>query len=313
MIEVEHLVKKYGNTTAVDDLSMTIEPGRIYGLLGKNGAGKSTTMNIITGYIGASSGTVKICGHDIFKEAAAAKKEIGYLPEIPPLYTDMTVYEYLDFCAELKGISKKERDDAIVEVMEKTGIEEQEGRLIRNLSKGYKQRVGLAQAILGYPSIIILDEPTVGLDPVQMIEMRDLIKELGKDHTVILSSHILSEVSAICDYIYIIDHGKLIADDTPQNLSSKMKSNQKLLLTIKGDGDKAKDLLENLTNIESVFVSDGEENGTYMLAINSLSNDDIREEISFTLSAAGIAIFAMKEETQSLEDIFIELTEREEA
>lgn len=236
LIEVENLVKKYGSLTAVDDLSMKIEPGHIYGLLGKNGAGKTTTMNMVTGYIGATSGSVKVCGHDIFKEAEAAKKEIGYLPEIPPLYTDMSVYEYLDFCAELKGIGKKERDEHIVDVMEKAGISEMEHRLIRNLSKGYKQRVGLAQAILGNPSIIILDEPTVGLDPVQMIEMRDLIKELGKDHTVILSSHILSEVSAVCDYIYIIDHGKLVADFAMDE--EKAASLEEIFIELTGKEDK---------------------------------------------------------------------------
>lgn len=236
LIEVEHLVKKYGSLTAVDNLSMKIEPGHIYGLLGKNGAGKTTTMNMVTGYIGATSGSVKVCGHDIFKEAEAAKKEIGYLPEIPPLYTDMSVYEYLDFCAELKGIGKKERDEHIVDVMEKAGISEMEHRLIRNLSKGYKQRVGLAQAILGNPSIIILDEPTVGLDPVQMIEMRDLIKELGKDHTVILSSHILSEVSAVCDYIYIIDHGKLVADFAMDE--DKAASLEEIFIELTGKEDK---------------------------------------------------------------------------
>lgn len=218
MIEIKNLVKKYGETKAVDDLTMTIEPGKIYGLLGKNGAGKSTTMNIVTGYISATSGSVSVCGHDIFKEANEAKKNIGYLPEIPPLYGEMTVHEYLMFCAELKGIKKADRDNMVDEVMEKTKIDDVADRLIRNLSKGYKQRVGLAQAIIGYPPIIILDEPTVGLDPVQMIEIRDLIKELGKEHTVILSSHILSEISAVCDYVYIISQGKLVYDDSMEHI-----------------------------------------------------------------------------------------------
>lgn len=312
MIEVEHLVKKYGSLTAVDDLSMKIEPGRIYGLLGKNGAGKTTTMNMMTGYIGATSGTVKVCGHDIFKEAEAAKREIGYLPEIPPLYTDMTVYEYLSFCAELKGIGNKERDDSVVEVMEKTGVEEMEGRLIRNLSKGYRQRVGLAQAIMGNPSIIILDEPTVGLDPVQMIEMRDLIQELGKEHTVILSSHILSEVSAVCDYIFIISDGKLVANDTTENLTQRMnRGQQTIMVTIKGDAACAQKILDDLEKVDHVTIEQSEEEGTALLAVTAKGKEDIREEISLSLSKAGIAIFAMKENTQSLEDVFIELTEKE--
>lgn len=312
MIEVEHLVKKYGSLTAVDDLNMKIEPGRIYGLLGKNGAGKTTTMNMMTGYIGATSGTVKVCGHDIFKEAEAAKREIGYLPEIPPLYTDMTVYEYLSFCAELKGIGKKERDDSVVEVMEKTGVAEMEGRLIRNLSKGYRQRVGLAQAIMGNPSIIILDEPTVGLDPVQMIEMRDLIQELGKEHTVILSSHILSEVSAVCDYIFIISDGKLVANDTTENLTQRMnRGQQTIMVTIKGDAARAQKLLSDLEHVDHVTIQQSEEEGTALLAVTAKGREDIREEISLSLSKAGIAIFAMKENTQSLEDVFIELTEKE--
>ena len=312
MIEIEHLVKKYGNVTAVDDISMKIEPGRIYGLLGKNGAGKTTTMNIITGYIGATSGSVKVCGHDIFKEPIAAKKEIGYLPEIPPLYMDMSVYEYLDFCAELKGINKRLRDDMVYDVMTKLSIEEMEQRLIRNLSKGYRQRVGLAQALLGDPSIIILDEPTVGLDPVQMIEMRDLIRELGKDHTVILSSHILSEVSAICDYIFIISEGRLVASDTPANLTGQLKGSQQICLTIKGDVQIAKETLEAMDVVASVAIEAGTEEGTNMLYVSSNGGDDMREQISLSLSQKGIAIFEMKENSQTLEDIFIELTEKEE-
>lgn len=232
MIEIKNLVKQYGDIRAVDDLTMTIEPGKIYGLLGKNGAGKSTTMNIVTGYISASSGNVSVCGHDIFKEANAAKKNIGYLPEIPPLYGEMTVYEYLMFCAELKGIKKADRTGMVDEVMEKTKIDDVEDRLIRNLSKGYKQRVGLAQAIIGYPPIIILDEPTVGLDPVQMIEIRELIKELGKEHTVILSSHILSEISAVCDYVYIISKGKLVYHDSMEHIQEEEESLENLFVKL---------------------------------------------------------------------------------
>ena len=224
----------------------------------------------------------------------------------------MTVYEYLSFCVELKGIEKKERDDSVVEVMEKTGVAEMEGRLIRNLSKGYRQRVGLAQAIMGNPSIIILDEPTVGLDPVQMIEMRDLIQELGKEHTVILSSHILSEVSAVCDYIFIISDGKLVANDTTENLTQRMnRGQQTIMVTIKGDAARAQKLLSDLEHVDHVTMQQSEEEGTALLAVTAKGREDIREEISLSLSKAGIAIFAMKENTQSLEDVFIELTEKE--
>ena len=234
MIEINHLVKKYGSHVAVNDLSLTVEPGKIYGFLGPNGAGKSTTMNIITGYLGATSGEVKINGYDIFTQPEEAKKCVGYLPEIPPLYMDMTVKEYLYFVAELKKLDKSLRSKYVEEAMETTGITMQKERLIRNLSKGYRQRVGFAQAVLGYPEIIILDEPTVGLDPKQIIEIRDLIKELGKNHTVILSSHILSEISAVCDHIFIISKGKLVASDSTENLMKQMAGAQEIELLAKG-------------------------------------------------------------------------------
>ena len=224
MIEITHLTKKYGRHVAVDDLSLTVEKGKIYGFLGPNGAGKSTTMNMITGYLGATSGEIKINGFDILKQPQEAKKSIGYLPELPPLYADMTVKEYMAFVAELKQIPKPERKEAVEKAMEMTGITEMKERMIRNLSKGYKQRVGMAQAILGFPEVIILDEPTVGLDPKQMIEVRELIKKLGEDHTVILSSHILSEISAVCDHIFIISKGKLVASDSTENLTARMQS-----------------------------------------------------------------------------------------
>lgn len=235
MIEINHLVKKYGDHLAVDDLTLTMNPGHIYGFLGPNGAGKSTTMNILTGYISATSGEVKIDGLDIFKQPEEAKKHIGYLPELPPLYGDMTVDEYLMFAAELKLLPKGERRQAVDEVMALTGVAEMAKRLIRNLSKGYKQRVGLAQAILGYPDVIILDEPTVGLDPQQIIEMRELIRELGKEHTVILSSHILSEVSEVCDLAFIISHGKIVASDLK-------------IAEMKGEGNTLEDVFLSLTS-----------------------------------------------------------------
>ncbi len=220
MIELKHLSKRYGDFMAVEDLNLTIESGKIYGLLGKNGAGKSTTMNMITGYIAATEGEITICDQDLLKEPEKAKANIGYLPEVPPLYADMSVYEYLKFCAELKGVEKSKRDEVIYEIMDRTKITDMENRLIRNLSKGYRQRVGLAQALIGYPDIIILDEPSAGLDPVQMKEMRDLIKELGQNHTIILSSHILSEISAVCDYVYIISRGKLVYSESMEKLEA---------------------------------------------------------------------------------------------
>jgi ABC-2 type transport system ATP-binding protein len=218
LIEVKNLVKKYGNHLAVDHLNFTIEEGHIYGFLGPNGAGKSTTMNIMTGYLGATEGEVLINGHDILKEPEEAKKQIGYLPELPPLYMDMTVREYMEFAAELKKIPKAKRAESIDDVEKLVKIKDVEKRLIKNLSKGYRQRVGLAQAVLGFPEIIILDEPSVGLDPKQIIEIRELIRKLAKKHTVILSSHILAEVREVCDYIMIISKGKLVASDTPENL-----------------------------------------------------------------------------------------------
>ena len=220
MIEVKHVSKRYGKHVALDDLNLTIEDGKIYGLLGENGAGKSTTMNIITGYLAPTAGEVLVDEMDIIKKAKKAKEKIGYLPEIPPLYPDMTVGEYLKFAAQLKGIKRSERKEAISEALEKVGIIDVKKRLIKNLSKGYKQRVGIAQAILGSPEIVILDEPTVGLDPVQIKEIRDLIREIGKDHTVILSSHILSEISEVCDHVFMISGGKLVLDEDMSKIDS---------------------------------------------------------------------------------------------
>ena len=246
MIQVEHLTKRYGGHTAVDDISFTVEDGCIYGLLGPNGAGKSTTMNIITGYLSATDGTVTINGHDIAEEPAAAKACIGYLPEQPPLYQDMTVREYLLFVAELKGTRKKaDRIAAVENACARTGLQEMEGRLIRNLSKGYRQRVGIAGALLGTPKVIILDEPTVGLDPAQMIEIRSLIHDLGKTHTVILSSHILSEVQTVCDRVLIIAHGKLVAQGTPEELAGKLAAKGTISATAQGERDAVLAAAEN--------------------------------------------------------------------
>lgn len=323
MIEIRHLVKKYKDLTAVNDMNITMKPGKIYGLLGKNGAGKTTTMNIMTGYIAATGGEVIIDGHDILKEPRLAKKQIGYLPEFPPLYQDMTVYEYLDFAADLKGIHKKERNKAVCDVLEDVGMGEMGGRLIRNLSKGYKQRVGLAQALLGYPPIIILDEPTVGLDPKQMMEMRQLIRKLGEKHTVILSSHILSEVSAVCNYVFIISEGKIVASDTVEQLLKKFQGTQKLEITVKGDCEKAKAILDELPDVEKIEVMENPashsedtakttEEDTVSLLLTGAAGTDIRETVSRELAAQGIFILQMQEMNQSLEDIFLELTDEKE-
>ena len=243
MIEVKNLVKKYGDHLAVDHLSFHVEKGQIYGFLGPNGAGKSTTMNIMTGYIASTDGEVIINGHNILEEPEEAKKCIGYLPEQPPLYFDMTVKEYLKFAAELKKVPRDRRENQIKDVMKMVGITNMQERLIKNLSKGYRQRVGLAQAILGYPEIIILDEPTVGLDPKQIIEIRELIRKLAKNHTIILSSHILSEVSEVCDYILIINNGKLVASDTTDNLEKMTMGSNTLELSVKGDRERMKNIL----------------------------------------------------------------------
>lgn len=311
MIEVNNLVKKYGGHTAVDHLSFRVEEGQIYGFLGPNGAGKSTTMNIITGYLASTEGSVVINGHDILEEPEEAKKCIGYLPEMPPLYFDMTVKEYLGFAAELKKIPKKERAGQIAEVMEMTKISDMENRLIKNLSKGYRQRVGLAQAILGYPEIIILDEPTVGLDPKQIIEIRDLIKNLSKKHTVILSSHILSEVSAVCDYVLIIAHGKLVASDTPENLAKLMEGENTLELTVKGGKDRVKEVLNTVPAIRECSLKKSEEEGAVDAVIHTQGETDAREELFYALAANECPILRMQSVHVSLEDIFLELTSDE--
>lgn len=309
MIEVTNLTKKYGDHIAVDHLSFRVEKGQIYGFLGPNGAGKSTTMNIITGYLAATEGTVTIDGKDIQKDPEEAKRAIGYLPELPPLYVDMTVREYLDFVAELKKVPKKEQKQQIDEVMEMTQITDMQQRLIRNLSKGYRQRVGLAQAILGYPEVIILDEPTVGLDPKQIIEIRDLIRKLGENHTVILSSHILSEVSAVCDHIMIIAHGKLVASDSPENLQKLMSGSMELDLEVKGSVAAVKTALQEISQIDRIEENTEASENVAKLKVISKENVDIREQVFYALADAKLPILEMTHAEKSLEDIFLELTE----
>ena len=311
MIEVSNLVKKYGDHTAVDHLSFQIEKGKIYGFLGPNGAGKSTTMNMITGYIASTEGKVIIDGHDILEEPEAAKKCIGYLPEMPPLYFDMTVLEYMKFAADLKKIPRNQKDKQIKEVMDMVKITDMKDRLIKNLSKGYRQRVGLAQAILGYPEVIILDEPTVGLDPKQIIEIRDLIKGLKQKHTVILSSHILSEVRAVCDYVLIISHGKLVASDTPDNLERLAAGSNSLLMKVKGEKDTIRKTLETIKGVTGVEMSYDSDEKLWKTKLSIQENVDIREKVFYAMAKANCPIYEMQVKRVSLEDVFLELTEGE--
>lgn len=311
MIEVENLTKKYGSHVAVDNLSFRVERGMIYGFLGPNGAGKSTTMNMMTGYIAATSGTVKINGYDILKNPEQAKKSIGYLPELPPVYPDMTVYEYLKFVAELKKVKKNERQAQIEDVMKQTQIEDVKERLIKNLSKGYKQRVGLAQAIIDYPEVIILDEPTVGLDPKQIIEIRELIRELAKKHTIILSSHILSEVSAVCDHIMIISKGKLVASDTPEGLMTLLKGGRQMKLSVLGEQSKVEELLRSMESVKDFSMQPPRAEGMVSVNIRTEDTEDIRVELFHRLAAADMPIMELSLSEKSLEDVFLELTGEE--
>lgn len=306
MIEVKNLVKKYGDHTAVDHLSFTVEKGQIYGFLGPNGAGKSTTMNIMTGYLGATDGEVLINGHDILKEPEAAKKSIGYLPELPPLYMDMTVMEYLKFSAELKKIKKEDREQEIEKALKLVKLADVQDRLIKNLSKGYKQRVGLAQAILGFPEIIILDEPTVGLDPKQIIEIRELIRELAKEHTVILSSHILAEIREVCDYIMIISKGKLVASDTPEHLEELMNGSDTIHIETRAEKETVREILSGLKDIEDVTYT--QENEILKAEVKTKERKDIREVIFSAFAEAKYPLLTLQKTTVSLEEVFLELT-----
>ncbi len=312
MIEVKNLVKRYGSHTAVDDLSFTIEKGKVYGFLGPNGAGKSTTMNIMTGYLSATEGEVIINGCNILTDPEQAKSHIGYLPEQPPLYTDMTVLEYLLFVCALKHVDKSTLPKQLDTILEMVKLTDVKNRLIRNLSKGYKQRVGLAQALIGFPEIIILDEPTVGLDPQQIIEIRELIRNLAKEHTILLSSHILSEVQEVCDHIMIIYKGKLVASDTPENLEKGLKSEQNISLLAKGAPEAVEGILKTLSAITSYSCEDAENGCTYaQLSITAKQDDDskdIREELFWAFAGYKLPLLMLSSTQNSLEDIFLELT-----
>lgn len=309
MIEIRNLVKRYGDHLAVDHLNLTLEMGEVYGFLGPNGAGKSTTMNIMTGYLSATEGDVVVNGHSILDEPEEAKACIGYLPEIPPLYTDMTVQEYLLFVSELKGKKKKaDRVQDVAQAVQRAGLQEMEKRLIRNLSKGYRQRVGIAAALLGSPKVIILDEPTVGLDPAQMIEIRNLIHDLGETHTVILSSHILSEVQTICDRVLIIAHGKVAAQGTPEELAAQLAARGMIAATALGTKEQilaAAAKVEGLTDLR-VTAEKGDE---VSFTATSTAGADLRAALSKALAEAGCPVVSLTSDTMSLEDIFLQITE----
>ena len=310
MIEVSHLSKNYGSRPAVEDLSFTVGDGQIFGLLGPNGAGKSTIMNILTGYIAPTSGEVKVAGFSLPEQAQQAKACVGYLPEQPPLYPEMTVQEYLDFAAELKGVRRADRKEQVRRAVRRTGLEEVLPRLIRSLSKGYRQRVGIAQALLGSPKLIILDEPTVGLDPAQVIEIRKLIRELGKAHTVILSSHILSEVQAVCSQVLILAKGRLVAVGAPDELGEKLSSGSCLKATVLGDGQSVLKAVGAIPGIRKVEL-EGESDGQVTFTAESIDDTDRRAEVSRALSQAGCTVLALSAESKTLEDVFLALTEEQ--
>lgn len=312
MIKVENLGKKYGNHVAVEQLSFTVKEGQIYGFLGPNGAGKTTTMNIMTGYLAATEGTVEICGYDILTQPEEAKKHIGYLPEVPPLYLDMTVSEYLLFVAELKKVPKQERKEQIREIMRMVGISDVENRLIKNLSKGYRQRIGLAQAITGYPEVIILDEPMAGLDPRQILEIRTLLGKLAGNHTILLSSHILSEVSTICDHIMIIANGRLVASDSPEGLQKLMEKSAEIEMTVSGSREKAEELLDEMEHIQSYTFEKAAEENSVKVRIFTEDSMDIRSELSVAFTSHNMPVLSMNRVEKSLEDIFLQLTETSE-
>lgn len=309
MIEVKNVTKKYGKFVAVDDISFEIKEGEIVGLLGPNGAGKSTTMNMLTGFIEQTSGEIIIDGYDMLKKPKKAKKEIGYMPEGVPLYADLTVKEFVKYMAEIKGIDKKERKEKVEKIIEQTGLKDVENKLTRNLSRGYKQRVSMAGALVGEPKILILDEPTVGLDPKQITEIRKLIKELGKTHTVILSSHILSEVSQICNKVIIINKGKIVAIDTPENLENKVSSNNSVYVTVEDTENKMEQIKDKIPQIKTLKLIKTNEDGTKQYEITSKEDEDLRKILFSELAKENITIFEMKKVDFSLEDAFMKLIE----
>ena len=307
MIEVKNVTKKYGNTIAVDNISFDVKDGEIVGFLGPNGAGKSTTMNMITGFIEPTEGQIIVNGNDVSKKAKKAKKQIGYMPENVPLYHELAVKEFVSYMAELKFVKRKDRKEEVQKVIKETGLEEVQKKLIRNLSRGYKQRVSLAGALVGNPAVIILDEPTVGLDPKQITEIRNLIKELGKKHTIILSTHILSEASQICERVVIINQGKIVAIDTPENLEKETKEKNGIMLTVEDPNNKMKKIKEKIPEINSIELVKDNEDGTKQYIITSSKETDLRKKLFNILPKEDITIFELKKKESTLEEAFIKL------
>lgn len=312
MIEVNNITKTYGSRKAVDNISFSVDTGEIVGFLGPNGAGKSSTMKMITGFMPPTSGTVKIAGYDIIEDAIKAKKHIGYLPEVPPLYLDMTVEAYLAFVCELKEVPRKDRKSTIDKVVNEIGLKDVRNRLIKNLSKGFKQRVGLAQAIIGDPDVLILDEPTVGLDPKQIKEIRDIIKKLGEKHTIILSTHILPEVSMICDRVIIINKGKIVAIDTTENLTDSLSKSKRYFLKVAGPQDKINPILKELSGIKDFKTVENKGENCIDINIDTVVDKDLRKDIFFSFAKCNIPIIEFRPVSYSLEEIFLQLTTDEE-
>lgn len=311
MIEIQNLTKRYGQIKAVNNLNFTVEKGEIVGFLGPNGAGKSTTMNIITGYLPSSEGSVKVCGYDILESPKEVKRRVGYLPEQPPVYMDMTVKEYLDFVSDLKMVDRKKKKSQLGDIMELVKISDHRNRLIRNLSKGYKQRVGLAQALVGSPEVLVLDEPTVGLDPKQIIEIRKLIKALGKEHTIILSSHILPEVSAVCERVVIINKGEIAAIDTPENLSKGFGAASRLLVTVSGPKNSVESAIKEIYGVKYVETAAEKDRDSISYIVESNKEIDIRKPLFFSMAKLGYPIIELKSLDMSLEDIFLQIVTQE--
>lgn len=309
MIEVKNVTKKYGKTVAIDNISFTINEGEIIGLLGPNGAGKSTTMNMLTGFIEQTEGEIIIDGYNMLKKPKKAKREIGYMPEGVPLYTDLTVKEFVTYMAQIKNVDRKSRKEKVEKIIEQTGLKDVENKLTRNLSRGYKQRVSMAGALVGEPKILILDEPTVGLDPKQITEIRNLIKELGKTHTIIISSHILSEISQICSKVIIINKGKIVAVDTPENLEEKVSNKNCVYVTVEDPENKMKEIKNKIKDIKRLELIEKNEDGTTQYMIESSENIDLRKTIFSELAKENITIFEMKKADTTLEDAFMKLIE----
>ena len=308
MIEVVNLTKRYGQHLAVDNLSFSVQKGEILGFLGPNGAGKTTTMNIITGYISATEGRASVAGHDVLEQPLDVKRQIGYLPESPPLYTDMTVIKFLNFAAKIKKVNRTNRRRDLEKIMDLVGVGDVRGRLIKNLSKGYRQRVGLAQALVGNPPVLILDEPTIGLDPKQIVEIRNLIRELGREHTIILSSHVLPEITAVCQRVIIIHRGRIVAGDTIENLSASLRGSNRLTIRVAAPEKKAVDICRTLPQVQSAESLGSREPGTVDIYLEASRDQDVRRPVFYAMSKADYPLLMMRSVDYTLEDIFIRLT-----